>query len=382
MPGQLGNTMPQTHSWLRKSNVWHAKRDAILCRADQSLEDYNLATPRSKEEVEALSELYFSLDFWLKEAQRGSKQVAATRIPLVMELYSLVVGKLTTTTGLTANVLPRWLEETFGKGMVQHGYKKDFEQRSAQYFTPEQIKKYRIEFKDGVAYQQSWWLNSSTLVKADTVTANPARDAAGKTMLPGHNFHQGFVLSMSRDFYMMQHYTPKGEAKETGRFHSSYFAGESVLCAGTVHIENGQFKAVTTASGHYAPGMSHLYNAVSTLAMMGVDLDEVLAWVYEQPKQKAADVLKNREFTPEESAARFNRERAVGLGFIRKAQIDAGVRALQAKAKEDKDKIERAEHLAHFAMLGHSHNKCKVCESLKSRGLFAELMAAYQASLK
>lgn len=379
MTGELGTLMPQPHFWLRKSNVWHAKRDAILCQVDRSLENYNLATPLSKEEVEALSELYFSLDFWLKEAQRGSKQVATTRTPLIMELYSLVVGKLASTTGVTVNLLPRWLEETFGKGMVQHGYKKDFANREAQYLTPEQVKKYRIEFKDGVAYQQSWWLNSPRLVKADTLTPNPGRDAAGKTMLPGHHFHQGFVLSMSRDFYMMQHYTPKGETKETGRFHSSYFAGESILCAGTVHIEDGKFKAVTTASGHYAPGMSHLYNAVSTLAMMGVDLESVMAWVYDQPKQKAADVLQNREFMPEEAAARFKRERAVGLGFVRQAQVDAGVRALQTKANVEKEKIERAEHVAHFSILGHNHNKCKVCELLKSRGLFAELHAAYKA---
>ena len=75
----------------------------------------------------------------------------------------------------------------------------------------------------------------------DTVT-NTLAQAVGKTMFPAQEGRRGYVLSMSRDFYMMQHITPKREEKETGQYHSSYFAGESVLCAGTLLISAGQVR--------------------------------------------------------------------------------------------------------------------------------------------
>jgi hypothetical protein len=376
MPGKLGNVIPTVAVWQAQSNVLTARREAIILTVDKYLGAYNRATPRSSSAMESLAELYYCLDFWLKEYGRQSSQVAKGRAGVVQELYVLVVNKLCEVTGLTVNLLPRWLEETFGKGMVAHGFKKDFEERNAKYFTPGEVAKYRLSFNRGLAYQESWWANSSTLVLVDTVNNEQAK-AEGKSMFPPEPDHQGYVLSMSRDFYMMKHITPKGAVIETGQYHSSYFSGESVLCAGTLKVEAGQIKTVTTASGHYAPGVSHLSNAIATLAMLGVDLDKVVGWVYgEKTGRPATEILRDRVVDPGAAASTFEAQRGVGLGFRRAAEVAAGARARAALAQKQKDEAEELMIVEHFKERGHSRFKCGVCKKLQSEGKLAKYLTA------
>lgn len=183
MPGKLGNAIPTLAVWQSQSNVLTARREAIILTVDKYLSAYHHAMARSCSAMESLSELYYTLDFWLKEHGRQSSQVAKGRAGVVQELYVLVVNKLCEVTGLSVNLLPRWLEETFGKGMVAHGYTKDFEQRNAKYFTAGEVAKYRLTFNRGLAYQESWWVNSSALALVDTVNNEQAK-AEGKAMFP------------------------------------------------------------------------------------------------------------------------------------------------------------------------------------------------------
>lgn len=324
--------------------------------------------------MQCLTDLYYSLDYWLKDAARPASQVAKGRQPAVYELYVLVVGKLCELTGLTTNLLPRWLEETFGKGMGTHGFNKDHRDRLAKYLTSAEVAKYRLTFKSGLAYQESWWLNSPMLVLVDTVVASPAH-ALGKTMFPSETNHQGYVLSMSRDFYMMQHITPEGVAIETGQYHSSYFAGETVMCAGTLKIVAGEVKTVTTASGHYAPGISHLSNAVAALAMFGVNLDELKGWVYGEPAgRKATDILAERSIAAG-NASRYEEERRVGQGITKTAQDAERARALFKIQNAGKEKAEEEALVAHFKEAGHKRFKCAVCRRLDSEGKFQKYWA-------
>jgi hypothetical protein len=376
MPGKLGSVIPTLAVWQNQSSVMTARREAIILNIDANLAAYNRALPRSSNAMESLSELYYSLDFWLKEYGRKSSQVAKGRAGAVQELYVLVVNKLCEVTGLTVNLLPRWLEETFGKGMTEHGYTKDYRQRNAKYFTPGEVAKYRLTFKGGLAYQESWWANSKDLVLVDTVNNEQAK-AEGKHMFPYETDHEGYVLSMSRDFYMMKHITPKGETIETGQYHSSYFAGESVLCAGTLRIEGGQVKTVTTASGHYAPGVSHLSNAIATLAMLGVDLDKVDGWLYGEPEGRtpAAAILRERVVN-QGAASTFEAQRRVGLAFQREAVVAARERHRAAVEQARKDEAEELVIIEHFKARGHNRFKCGVCKSLENQGKLMKYLAA------
>jgi hypothetical protein len=379
MPGKLGSVIPTVQVWTSKSSVWNARREAIVLYIDKTLEIYHRARPRSREIMEALSELYYALDFWLKEAGRGSSQVCSGRAALVQELYVLVVGKLCETTGLTVNLLPRWLEETFGKGMTTHGYQKDHRDRLAKYLTAGEVQKYRLSFNKGVAYQEAWWIHSHALVLVDTVT-NTKAAAEGKTMFPNEEGHQGYVLSMSRDFYMMQHITPKGVDVGTGQYHSSYFAGETVLCAGTLLITAGKVKTVTTASGHYAPGISHLSNAVATLAMLGVDMDGLIGWVYGEPAGRpAADILRDRAIRAD-AASTFETERRTGQGIMNLAEVAARERAVASALKAKEDEAEAIVIVAHFKERGHNRHRCAVCTKLHSQGTFQKFWALQSAA--
>jgi hypothetical protein len=373
---ELGSNIPSVDLWLHKSNVWLARREAIMLHIDNSLQAYNRAPAGvSMQTTTLLAELYFSIDFWLKECQRGSKQTTSGRQEVVIELYKLVVDKLCQATMHTPNTLARWLVETYGKSMVGHGYHKDYEQRSAQYLDNKGVDKYRLEFKSGLAYQQAWWRNSMELEVVDTV-ANTAAAAVGKTMFPPEDGHQGYVLSMSRDFYMMQHNTPGAATIETGSFHSSYFAGEPVLCAGTLLVRAGKVIRVTTASGHYAPGISHLHNAVATLLMLGVEMKTLFGWVYGEPAMRsAAAILEDSSLNPGDASRAFVAERTVGLNYMRAAEIAAGERALRQVELDKVELVYAAMVVAHFKEPGHSRFKCEVCKKLDNSGTYAKYWA-------
>src|SRR5262249_17675151 len=79
-----------------------------------------------------------------------------------------------------------------------------------------------------------------------------------------------FVLGFNRKFYMAQHQS--GTATRRPFFHSSYFAGEPVLCAGRMVIKKGQLTYIDDASGHYRPRNEHLVYALEALLMHGVPL--------------------------------------------------------------------------------------------------------------
>lgn len=373
---ELGSDIPPINLWKNKSSVWHASREAIMLHIDNSLEAYNRAPAgRSMQTTTLLAELYFSIDFWLKECQRGSKQITSGRQEVVIELYKLVVKKLCFVTMHTPNTLARWLVETYGKSMGDHGYKKDYQQRSAQYLDNKSVKKHRLEFKSGLAYQQAWWRNSVELEVVDTVT-NTAAAAVGKTMFPAEVGHQGYVLSMSRDFYMMQHNTPVAGAIETGSFHSSYFAGEPVLCAGTLLVRAGKVIRVTTASGHYEPGISHLHNAVATLLMLGVEMETLSGWVYGQAAPlPAAVILKGSSLNPGDASRDFEAQRTVGLNYMRAAEIAAGEWAQRHVELDKAAVIYDAMVVAHFKKPGHSRFKCEVCKKLENSGTYEKYWA-------
>jgi hypothetical protein len=56
-------------------------------------------------------------------------------------------------------------------------------------------------------------------------------------------------------------------------YHSSYLAGDKVLCAGTILIRAGRILGIRNNSGHYKPTADHLVNVLEALKMHGVPLD-------------------------------------------------------------------------------------------------------------
>ena len=234
-----------------------------------SLEHEENADLKKAGRISVLGRLFFATDRWLKIADQGNNPtINKRRRPAVFEFYRLIVGRLTEDTGVTVNVLPSWLERTFGKDMVAHGVELDLKDHSAKYLSDQERRTYKIIFRGGLAYQQKWWENSEELTLANTETRN--HNGAGVIS----DLFGGYAVSISGDFYSGPHCMGK-VGHETGRFHSSYLAGNAVLCAGDIRIKNGLVSHINNNSGHYQPDDSNLARAVEALAVEGVNIKNV-----------------------------------------------------------------------------------------------------------
>jgi hypothetical protein len=90
-----------------------------------------------------------------------------------------------------------------------------------------------------------------------------------------------YVLSAGGIFY--------GGAKDktdagTNVHHSSFMAGEPVICAGHLHTDNGgNLQSIDNTSGHYAPNKANLKRAVVVLRTM-MDVSDVRVYGYGAPQ--------------------------------------------------------------------------------------------------
>jgi hypothetical protein len=62
--------------------------------------------------------------------------------------------------------------------------------------------------------------------------------------------------------------------------HSSFNAGQDVICAGTLTIQNGVLQSIDNNSGHYKPGRTHLFNCIDVLVNENVDISHAYVNLY------------------------------------------------------------------------------------------------------
>jgi len=87
----------------------------------------------------------------------------------------------------------------------------------------------------------------------------------------------GYVLSLQGELFAGLH-APGSAAQCMGKnpfYHSSYMAGQDVLCAGRIFVKQGNLVGIDNASGHYKPSADHLRRAIRELDRQGVDLEEL-----------------------------------------------------------------------------------------------------------
>lgn len=269
------NNPPSVDQWKSDSSVTLAtrKNDAILVRID-TLMDALWKAPDAGAQLYVGTDLFFTLDYWLKIYASNSK-MEKKRAPAVQALYEWCVRYLCRSFNVTPNVLPRELEYMFGREMGDHGSKLDQEWDCANYLKRADVKKYRLWFRGGKAYHFPWW-DKGKRFGADAgksmVLAESSR-AYNAQVISQANFG-GFAMSMGRDIYMAKHHCT-GIGQFSNHYHSSYLAGMAVMCAGTMLIEGGVVKVVRTDSGHYQPTDAHLLNILQTFQMVGVPIDTV-----------------------------------------------------------------------------------------------------------
>ncbi len=328
--------LPTAQQFKKDSNILLANRnqDKVLIELDRLLAVYPTlsgATPyqtRIKQQM-TLAKLWFTCDYWLKIVDGGkryaeSANMNASRRPVVYELYKAIVDTLVNRTTIPVNKLPEWLELTFGRGMDVHGVETDSGGR-AKYLTPEDLKRYRLHFRSGLAYQEQWWDNSGELIRAESthsLMAEKADEAAHREGL------SGYAVSLGRDFYLAPHFVSGKESF----FHSSYLGGQAVLCAGTMKIVNGEVLLITNSSGHYRPTDSHLALAVEALYSVGVPLDRLRVRGFTNAECSGEEFLLRVTFDLNDLQAKeLNRELA-RLALYKKAG-DLGRKTMAEKSR-------------------------------------------------
>ena len=244
-----------------------------------------------------LGRLFYATDTWLKLAGRKTPGINERRQPAVQAFYVALVNRLSEETGVPINLLPNWLSQTFGKAMHEHGVDLDITKNLAEYLNESQVRKYRLDFRGGFAYQQKWWKNSTGQVLANSLAVTGGSTALGEArgadpaqVIQGG--FSGYVMSQGGDFYSGPHFAPLGTDKELARYHSSYYGGEPVLCAGEIKIVAGRVLEINNESGHYRPGPQKLAMAVEMLAMLGVRVRDLTVFAIGQGRVSGDEFLK------------------------------------------------------------------------------------------
>lgn len=270
-------TLPRLDAWKRTTLGDNPPRDSILQRIDECLRVYP-GPIDGWDRLALLGELYFATDFFLKRAPRVGTPQFVNRVPTVEQLFLTVVDMLCQAFNCSVNYLPQKLEECWGRVLTHHGWKVDTQfgepeykvgapSPVATYLTRAQVEKYRLRFYGG-SVQMHDPKSMTKWIPADSrgIGWQDARLVHPQMMLPGY---AGFAMSVGREVYMARH---KGCFHKDNFFHSSYLSGDTVLCTGTMLIENGMVKGVKNDSGHYQPSIEHLVNVAEMFRMHGLNL--------------------------------------------------------------------------------------------------------------
>ena len=270
--------LPKPDEWQRLTNGGRSTQ-TMLNSIHEYLIAYHASTGTGElagwDRLALLGQLYFCSDFWLKRAAKvGNDESYTVRKPQVEFLWLTVVDKLCKAFDCTPNVLPQALEECWGRVLTPHGHQVDTRNTPtggissvATYLSRVEVEQYRLRFGNGYCYMRSR-TNPKDYIPADSA-------GIGWTYAPGITdqmmkpHYAGFAMSMGREIFMAHH---RGGFNNKNFFHSSYLAGDTVLCTGTIRIDNGRVKAIRNDSGHYQPTLEHLLHVIETLSMHGIPI--------------------------------------------------------------------------------------------------------------
>jgi hypothetical protein len=271
-------TLPSLSRWQSDSSVALAvrKNDIVLARIDALLEHY-WRTKDESQRLIFLSDLFFTLDYWLKMYQTN-RVMEKGRLKAVQALYERAAYALCEVFKCTINGLPRELELMWGREMSKCGVKRDLVDNFAEYITRSEAAKFRLVFKGGKAYQLPWFNPTkwSGPILAESKYAYDHQAFVLASRKPGaipNDDYGFFVLTMGRDLYMAKH--KAGGPGGKGFYHSSYVGGDPIICSGTMLIQQGVIKRIRFDSGHYMPQANNYRALIMALRMWGIPLDRV-----------------------------------------------------------------------------------------------------------
>jgi len=255
----------------------------LLIRIMRLLDKYRAARQAKNDDrrLRCLVELYFCTNAWLRDFSRSKRQ--ARRTPHLEALFRATVERLASMLDCpTLNVLPFKLEEYFGQRIDPEKWEADIGKRTdlgadeeqrpehrdiatsdASFLSRNQLAMHRLTFKGGRIHMFDWFRGTKSLklIRAST------RDAGSPNVItPGF---AGYAMRMDREIYITRHFEQHQGQKVA---HSTYTAGQAVLCAGEIALADGKLLCVTTASGHYKPTPEKLLHVLEHFRTHGVEL--------------------------------------------------------------------------------------------------------------
>ncbi len=136
-----------------------------------------------------------------------------------------------------------------------------FEQ-GVRMLSPEKRKKYEVKTLNGRLYWEKWLVNGQINASSNPLcTSHAGGFFARKHATPTGkaDAHAIWVLSKEKKLYT--------HASKLYRFHhSSFTAGDYIICAGEWSVYKGRLEWISAASGHYRPNVAQLQQAVTILA--------------------------------------------------------------------------------------------------------------------
>ena len=265
------------------NDIGNAGNDPILKRIMQRLDKYRAARHAHNKErqLRYLIEIYFCSNQWL-----GAHTSSKRRAPYLEALFRATVERLAINFECQGklNLLPFKLEEYFGQKILRDKWEADIGQRNddgkkqapedrdistadATFLSSKELALRRLTFKNGKIYMWDWFRGTRSV---KLVPANSANAGNPIVITPGFS---GYALRMDREIFMTRHSEGHEGAKVA---HSTYTAGQAVLCAGEIAIKDGRLLCVTTASGHYQPKPEKLLHVLEHFRSNGISMGNVI----------------------------------------------------------------------------------------------------------
>lgn len=278
--------LPTLWQWKKDSAVGgillppYRRNDPVLSRIDRLVSTLY----RSKTSGEAqylLSELFFTTMYWNNHYKQDPKMEAGRR-DAIMRLMLYAANTLSAVLGCAVGGLASRLSEIFGTGMSAHGRFVD-EGNEEHYLSTALRESFRVLFLGGKAWRFNCLEYRQTpnvrepLKLVDTSEYAALMEKANADLderIAGQG-KAGYVLSMSREFYVGPFILNRGFRGRMPRFHSYFMGGRPTQCAGIVRITNGEVVEIDNESGHYQPIDTRLAHVLEFLRSVGQNLSKI-----------------------------------------------------------------------------------------------------------
>lgn len=280
--------VPNPECWRKDSSAFAAIRskDIILGQIDRYIDQYVVAKNQAGGAGKVLlTDMFQACNAWLAGYMRGSANMLKDRHPAVQALFDVTSLKLADALGVPKTrgkedlspvqrqmAVANKMRDGLGIQITPSGLTTDITCGRGTNIQSARLKEFRISFKGGLAYQNTWWAAKVERKPAESEnTADDTRTLGGVASSKGF---AAFVVTLDRNFYMALHRVGTNYGHD-GLFHSSYNNGEPLLMAGTIRILEGVITGLRLDSGHYQPSVERLRALAGAFEMYQVDMSRI-----------------------------------------------------------------------------------------------------------